>query len=158
MNLPHVNIHDGTTHSLVNPTVPIVVQTFEMVFQQHQGHREAKSSVPDGSRCRPDTAGLLKRYQVTAASFHLIGKETERGWEQSDDISTLTPSLVRFGSDTGVADEQLKKPLLEIPLAFLEFETGLSRHTIVRARRAQSVHPRSLRLLKDVVRRVPVRK
>lgn len=26
------------------------------------------------------------------------------------------PSLVRYGSDTGVADEQLRKRLLEIPL------------------------------------------
>jgi hypothetical protein len=75
---------------------------------------------------------------VTATSFHLIGKETERGWEQNDDISTLMPPLVRYGSDTGVADEQLRKRLLAIPLAFLEFETGLSRHTIVRARRGPS--------------------
>jgi hypothetical protein len=30
-----------------------------------------------------------KRYPVTATAFHLIGKETERGWEQSEDISTL---------------------------------------------------------------------
>ena len=37
---------------------------------------------------------------------------------------------LRYGSDTGVADEQLRKRLVEIPLAFLEFETGLSRHTI----------------------------
>jgi hypothetical protein len=156
MKLPHVNIHDGTTHSLEKPTVPIVVQTFEMVFKQYHGHREAKSSAPDGSRCRPDTAGLLKRYPVTATTFHLIGKETERGWEQNDDISTLMPSLMQYGSDTGIADEQLRKRLLDIPLAFLEFETGLSRHTIVRARRGQAVHPRSLRLLKNVVRTAPV--
>jgi len=76
-----------------------------------------------------DAFGLLMQYPVTATSFHLIGNETERGWEQNDDISTLTPSLVRYGSDTGVADEQLRQRLLEIPLAFLEFETGLSRHT-----------------------------
>jgi hypothetical protein len=127
-----------------------------MVFQQYHNHREAKSAAPDGGLCRPDTAGLLKRYPVTATSFHLIGKETERGWEQNDDISTLMPSLVRYGSETGVANEQLRKQLLEIPLAFLEFETGLSRHTIVRARRGQPVHARSLRLLKNVVRNVPI--
>lgn len=40
----------------------------------------------------------------------------------------------------------------------LEFETGLSRHTVVRVRREQPVHARSLRLLKDVVRRAPSRK
>ena len=62
------------------------------------------------------------------------------------------PSLVRYGSDTGIADEQLRKRLLETPLAFLEFETGLSRHTIVRARRGEPVHARSLQLLKNVVR------
>ena len=95
---------------------------------------------------------------MTATSFHLIGKETERGWEQNDDVSTLMPSLIRYGADTGVAEEQLRKRLLEIPLAFLEFETGLSRHTIVRARRGEPVHQRSLQLLKDVVRQVTVRK
>jgi hypothetical protein len=56
---------------------------------------------------------------VTAPGFHLIGKETERGWEQNDDISTLLPSLMRYGLDSGIADERLKKRLLEIPLAFL---------------------------------------
>jgi hypothetical protein len=93
---------------------------------------------------------------VTATGFHLIGKETERGWEQNDDISTLMPLLVRYGLNSGIADERLRKRLLEIPLAFLEFETGLSRHTIVRARRGQAVHPRSLRLLKNVVCNVPI--
>ncbi|HTS07861.1 MAG TPA: hypothetical protein VMP68_19970 [Candidatus Eisenbacteria bacterium] len=70
----------------------------------------------------------------------------------------ITENLRRAGVDTGIADEQLRKRLLEIPLAFLEFETGLSRHTIVRARRGEPVHGRSLQLLKNVVRRVPVRK
>jgi hypothetical protein len=65
---------------------------------------------------------------------------------------------VRYGSDTGVADEQLRKRLLEIPLAFLEFETGLSRHTVVRARRGQSVHYRSMRRLRTIVRRIPIKK
>jgi excinuclease ABC subunit A len=33
----------------------------------------------------------VRRYPVTATGFHFIGKETERGWEQSEDISTLLP-------------------------------------------------------------------
>ena len=92
--------------------------------QGYHGHREAKSAAPDGSRCRPDTAGLLKRYPVTATSFHLIGRETEPGWEQNEDISTLMPSLVGYGSDTGVADEQLRKRLLPMPLSALRSQTG----------------------------------
>ena len=115
-----------------------------MVFRQYHGHPESKSFAPDGAPCKSDSAGLLMRYPVTVAGFHLIGKETERGWEQNDDISTITPSLVRYGLNNSVADERLRKRLRQIPLAFLEGETGLSRHTIVRARQAQRVHPRSL--------------
>ena len=57
---------------------------------------------------------------------------------------------------SGIADERLRTRLLEIPLAFLEHETGLSRDTIVRARRGQPVHPRSLQLLKNLVRKVSI--
>jgi hypothetical protein len=64
------------------------------------------------------------------------------------------PSLVRYGLDSGIADQRLRTRLLEIPLANLESETGLSRHTIVRARRGHPVHAKSLRLLKSVVHRV----
>jgi len=135
----------------------MLVQTFEMVFQQYHQHPESKSFAPDGNPCKANSAGLLKRYFVTATGFHLIGKETERGWEQNDDISTILPSLVRYGLNSGVADEQLRKRLLEIPLAYLEHETGLSRHTIVRARRGQPVHARSLKLLKLAVLRVPIK-
>jgi hypothetical protein len=156
--MPYINIHDGTTHTLNPPTVLALPQTFEMVFSQYVRHPEYKSLAPDRSPCDADSAGLLKRYPVTATGCHLIGKETERGWEQAEDISTLMPSLVRYGLDSGIADARLRKRLLEIPLAFLEGETGLSKHTIVRARRGQTVHARSLRLLKNAVRRVPVRK
>jgi hypothetical protein len=158
LGMPHVNIHDGTTHTLQNPTLPILAQTFDMVFQQYHRHPESKSFTSDGSPCKADSAGLLMRYSVTATGFHLIGKETERGWEQNDDISTILPSLRRYNLNGGIAEERLRQRLGQIPLAFLERETGLSRHTIVRARRRQPVHPRSLRLLGNVVRRVPVRK
>jgi len=52
-----------------------------------------------------------------------------RTLRRNDDVSTLMTLLVRYGSDSGIADEQLRKWLLEIPLAFLEFETGFNRHT-----------------------------
>jgi len=51
---------------------------------------------------------------VTASKFHLIGKETERGWEQSEDISTLLPSLVRYQNGS-IAGERLRQRLLQIP-------------------------------------------
>jgi hypothetical protein len=95
----YVNIDDGSIHTLQPPTLLALPQTFEifeMVLSQYVQHPEHKSLAPDGKACKADSRGLLKRYPVTASEFHLIGKETERGWEQADDISTLLPCLLRY--------------------------------------------------------------
>ena len=152
--MTYVNLHDGSKHTLKPPTLPVFAQTFGMAFAQYIRHPESKSLAPDGTRCNSDTCGLLGRYPVTASGFHLIGKETERGWEQSEDISTLLPSLMRY-QNRCVAGEQLKQRLLRLPLDVLERETGLSRHTILRARRGHQVHPRSLERLRMAARTVP---
>ena len=65
-----------------------------------------------------------QRYPVTASGFHLIGKETERGWEQAEDISTLLPSLVQYQVKGGVVSDKLQKQLRQIPLAFLRARRG----------------------------------
>jgi hypothetical protein len=80
--MPYINIHDGNTHTLKPPTIPVVAQTFETVLSQYVRHPEYKSTAPDGTPCKTDSHGLLRRYPVTATEFHLIGKETERGWER----------------------------------------------------------------------------
>ncbi len=106
-----------------------------------------ESLAPKCTPCQADIAGLLGRYKVTASGFHLIGKETERAWEQAEDVSTLLPSLVKYGQTTGVVGEQVRQRLRRISLAVLESKTGLSRHTIVRARRGERIHPKSLKPL-----------
>jgi hypothetical protein len=83
---------------------------------------------------------------------HLIGKETERGWEQADDISTLLPTLIRYQKAANAAKQLLRERLQQVPLDFLERETGLSRHTIIRVRLGKRVHARSLQVLKNAVR------
>jgi hypothetical protein len=143
----YVNIHDGTEHSLDRPGALLLVQTFEMVFSQYHLHPEYKSLAPDGAPCRSETAGLLGRYPVTASGFHLIGKETERGWEQSEDVSTLLPSLVHYYKSDMIIGPDLQHKLCRIPIDTLQARTGLSRHTVLRARKGQRVHPRSLDLL-----------
>jgi len=101
-----------------------------------------------GSLCQGYTSGLLVRYPVTASDFQLIGKETERGWEQAEDISTLLPSLKHYDRNSGMANELLRARLNNLSLDDLQKETGLSRNTILRSRRGQRVHPRSLQLLR----------
>ena len=80
----------------------------ETVFTQYVRHPEYKSLAPDGNPCKADSHGLLRRYPVTASGFHLIGKETERGWEQTEVISTLLPSLKRYGRNIGTMNESLR--------------------------------------------------
>jgi hypothetical protein len=132
-----------------------VAQTFGMIFSQYVKHPEYKSPAPDGSPCKADTKGLLQRYPVTASEFILIGKETERGWEQAEDISTLLPSLKRYERNTGTANRRLRERLQNMSLNTLQKETGLSRNTILRARRGQRVHAKSLQRLVVAVSGVP---
>jgi hypothetical protein len=89
----------------------------------------------------------LKRYPVSASEFHLIGKETERSWEQADDISTLLPSLLRYQEKKETVKSALRERLQRTSLDKLEKETRLSRHTILRARRGERVHQTTLQIL-----------
>jgi hypothetical protein len=155
--MPYINIHDGTTHTLSPLSLLVLAQTFEMVFAQYIRHPESKSLAPDGTSCKADTHGLLKRYPITASGFHLIGKETERGWEQAEDVSTLLPSLVHYPDNSGEVVKTLRQCLNQMSLTSLQKETGLSRHTILRARRGERVHPRSLKRLRIAAATVPVR-
>jgi hypothetical protein len=149
--MPYINIHDGATHTLNPLSLLALAQTFEMVFAQYIRHPEAKSLAPDGTTCKGDTHGLLKRYPVRASGFHLIGKETERGWEQAEDISTLLPSLVHYHDTSAGAVKTLEKTLKRTSLRTLQRRTGLSRHTILRARRGQKLRASSLRMISRTV-------
>jgi len=142
-----IDIHDGSVHQLNEPTVAGFPQTFDIIFSQYCRHPEAKSLAPNLGLCEGGSQGLLKVYPVMASGFQLIGKETERGWEQAEDVSTILPSLVRYGAHCSIANEPLRERLVRVPLKMLQYETGLSRHTIIRARHGKRVHPRSLRVL-----------
>lgn len=94
MKLPHVNIHDGTTHSLEKPTVPIVVQSFSAVFlaggigitpfssivRQAEHDRAPHKLYVFYSNRRPEDAAYLESLQAlerTNPNFHLIATMTE---------------------------------------------------------------------------------
>jgi len=114
-------------------------------------HPEFKSLAPDGTLCKGDTRGLLKRCPITSSGIKLIGKETERGWEQDDDISTLLPLLVRYDKSDVRANDHLREKLQRISIDALQAKTGLSRNTILRARSGEKVRPKSVKLMRDAV-------
>jgi len=45
--MPYINIHDGSTQTLNPPSLPVLPQTFEMVFSQYVRHPEYKSLAPE---------------------------------------------------------------------------------------------------------------
>jgi len=66
-----------------------VVETFENLFYRYMQHAEAKSLGPDGEPCKADTRGLLGRAHIIAAKHRRIGKESDRRWEEGDDLESL---------------------------------------------------------------------
>ena len=66
-----------------------VVDTFENLFYQYTQHPEAKSLGTDGEPCKADTHGLLGRSHIIAGRHRRIGKESDRRWEEGDDLESL---------------------------------------------------------------------
>jgi hypothetical protein len=66
-----------------------VAETFENLFYRYMQHPEAKSLGPDGGPCKGDTHGLLGRAHIIAGKHRRIGKESDRRWEEGDDLESL---------------------------------------------------------------------
>src|SRR5262249_41250408 len=90
---------------------------------------------------------------VTASGIKLIGKETERGWEQDDDISTLLPQLIRYDRSDATLSARLQEKLHDMSIDTGRAKTGLSRNTILRARRGLKIRPKSATTPKDAIPR-----
>ena len=69
----------------------VVPESLRIILSQYLRHPEVKSLAPDGSACVGSTHGLLGRTSIVAGEIVLVGKETDRHWEQGGD-----PSLVDF--------------------------------------------------------------
>jgi hypothetical protein len=91
-----VNVHDGEKYRMLNciegkniANNVVFPSQFARLLIEYQEHPEGKSLAPDGSQCGPETRGLLKRAHVVAGELRYVGKETDRKWEEGDDISIL---------------------------------------------------------------------
>jgi hypothetical protein len=82
---------------------------FARLLIQYQEHPEAKSLTPDDALCKAEATGLLKRAHVIAGEFRYVGKETDRKWEEGDEISILEFTTTEYGRTTRVvASEEVK--------------------------------------------------
>lgn len=102
--LRYTNVHDGRQFKLAplrrKKNSEASPATLGQIVRAHVLHPESKSLGPDGQPCTSLTRGLLQRTPVLAKGFpRIIGKETDRRWEQEEDPSLFEPTLVEYRPD-----------------------------------------------------------
>jgi len=74
----------------------VVPESFRIILGQYLRHPEGKSLAPDGTPCIATTVGLLRRASIIAGDVVPIGKETDRHWEQGEDLSLVDFKVKEF--------------------------------------------------------------
>jgi hypothetical protein len=154
----YTEIHTGRTLKLSEEYNghTLTPQTLSNVLWRYYLHKEDKSLAPDGTLCSEYTRGLLQRRPIGALlPFVLIGKEIERRGQEGEEISVLeNAGPIKYSQrqtlKTRPCAPDLVKKLSRFSLSQLE-RSGLTRDTIIRARRGERVHPSTCIQLADVV-------
>ena len=106
---------------------------FARLLVEYQEHPEAKSLAPDGTECAADTRGLLRRAHIVAGEIRYIGKETDRKWEEGEEISVLEFASTEYGRSTRViASEEIRNKIIEIGINKCARESGFDRKNFIR--------------------------
>jgi len=158
-SLSYLNVHDGKRYRLGRPgrRLPSQAQpqTLADVVSRYRWHPEAKSLAPDGAACKRDTKGLLIRTPViTTGEPRYIGKETDRRWEQGEDISMLNPEVVEYRpNETArlVADPDLARDVRLVGRRTLAIAAGVSDKTVKAARRGDRLRKSTVGKLKKAL-------
>jgi len=95
---------------------------------QYQQHPEAKSLAPDGTACAADMQGLLQCAHVVAGEIRYVGKETDRKWEEGEEISVLEFAATEYErKGKVVASDEVKAAILSIGIKKCPRESGCDR-------------------------------
>ena len=144
----YTEIHSGETVKLgreYNGKL-LTPQTLASIIWRHYLHPEDKSLSPDGKPCDAYTRGLLLRRPIQAITpFGFVGKEIERRAQEGEDVGVFDntgPIQYQAGrtAKTRAADAALVQRLRRFSLRQLK-QSGLSRDTIIQARRGARLHP-----------------
>ena len=141
LSLECINVHDGKKYKMLdcskkNGNIPYNVvfpSQFAHLLIQYQRHPEAKSLAPDGTACEAETKGLLKRAHVLAGEIRFVGKETDRKWEEGEEISLLDFAATEYGrKGKVVANEEVKVAIQNIGINRCARESGFDRKNFIR--------------------------
>lgn len=141
------NIHSGKKYRMVdctkekNPPYNVVFPSqFARLLIEYQEHPESKSLAPDGAPCEARTRGLLRRAHITAGEFRYVGKETDRKWDEGDDVSVLEFKATEYGrAKKVVADPSIADEIRAIGIRKTMSLTKMSQHTIEKLIRGEAV-------------------
>jgi hypothetical protein len=86
---------------------------------------------------------------VIAGKHHYVGKETDRRWDEGEDLSPLTfvPNEFQPTGKMVAADEALLSDMAKHSLRELVRWTGLSHHTLAAIKDGKAVRQRTLATL-----------
>lgn len=87
-----------------------------------------------------------------AASRRYVGKETDRRWEQGEDLSLVEFTSFEYQqSKHVVAGEDIKQDILQTGIRTLERNTGMSHHTIDKILKGESIRRKTLaKIMKEL--------
>jgi hypothetical protein len=146
-----INIHDykSPVYKLASEYdgLRAIPKNFFMLLNAYQNHPEAKSLGPDGKPCEFDTRGLLQRAHIVANWPPIyIGKESDRHWEEGEDLSLLEFKTVQYRrKGNAVADDELLARIAKVHKR--EFmRRGINQHTLEKLCRKEPV--RAIKLAK----------
>jgi hypothetical protein len=124
----------------------VVPESFRIILRLYLRRPESKSLAPNGTPCVADTTGLLKRASVVAGEIVPVGKETDRHWEQGEDMSLLDFQVLEYrpSGKLVIADIALRKEMAKFSLRELMRRTGLSQKALYAILRGQPVRQRTL--------------
>ena len=140
-DLDCVNVYNGKTYKMLNckktsgniPYNVVFPSQFAHLLMQYRQHPESKSLASDGTPCAADTQGLLKRAHVIAGEIRYVGKETDRKWEEGDEISILEFAATEYGRKGKMtATEDVKTAIANIGINRCARESGFDRKNFVR--------------------------
>jgi hypothetical protein len=140
-DLDCINVHNGKEYKMLNcwkangdiPYNVVFPAQFAHLLVQYQQHPEAKSLAPDGTSCTANTKGLLQRAHVIAGEIRYVGKETDRKWEEGDEISVLEFAAIEYGrKGKVVASDEVKARISRIGINKCARESGFDRKNFVR--------------------------
>jgi len=156
-SLTGINLCEGRSYDL--QMVPcttqdkVIPESFRVVLRLYLRRPESKSLAPDGTPCVGETKGLLQRASVVAAEIIPVGKETDRRWEQGEDMSMVDFAMLEYrrAGEMVVADSTLKDEIGKRRMRQLIRTTGFSQHTIEAIRNGQKVRRSTLRRMQSAL-------